>query len=96
LNTFYSAFNNCKLSRWKVTKKERTTMISANSDHEQATIFNLTETELEGIYGGWGHHGGRGHENDFRGGDRFDFRGGDRFDFRGGDRFGFRGMDDGC
>ena len=30
-------------------------MISANSENEQATVITLTETELEGIYGGWGH-----------------------------------------
>jgi|SwirhirootsSR1_FD_contig_21_9240445_length_403_multi_6_in_0_out_0_1 hypothetical protein len=30
-------------------------MISANSENEQATVISLTETELEGIYGGWGH-----------------------------------------
>ena len=60
-------------------------MISANSENEQATVITLTETELEGIYGGCGDHDD---------GERFGFRGGDRFDFRGGDRFGFRGDDD--
>lgn len=31
-------------------------MISANSENEQNTIA-LTQTELEGIHGGWGHGG---------------------------------------
>lgn len=30
-------------------------MFSAHSENEQATTITLTETELEGIYGGWGH-----------------------------------------
>jgi|SwirhirootsSR2_FD_contig_41_9478203_length_413_multi_3_in_0_out_0_1 hypothetical protein len=74
-------------------------MISANSENEQATVITLTETELEGIYGGWGHHYYEERFNDCGDNERFSFRGdfcgGDRFDFRGGDRFSFRG-DDNC
>jgi hypothetical protein len=65
-------------------------MISANSENEQATILNLTETELEGIYGGWSH--GYDQESDSCGNnDRFGFRGGEGFDFRSSKRFSFYG-----
>jgi hypothetical protein len=45
-------------------------MISAHSENEQATTITLTQTELEGIYGGWGHDCG----------DRSDYCGGESID----------------
>jgi hypothetical protein len=37
-------------------------MISVTSENEQDTILNLTETELEGISGGWDHGCDHGHD----------------------------------
>lgn len=72
-------------------------MLSANSDHEQVTILALTEAELEGISGGWGHGCGQEYTScgdnqrlAFRGGDNFGFRMSERFDFRSNDNFSYR------
>jgi hypothetical protein len=78
-------------------------MIRANSENVQTTIITLTETELEGIYGGCGHNScyqesdscGNNDRFGFRGGDSFGFRSSERFNFRNSERFSFRGSN-GC
>lgn len=61
-------------------------MIRANSQKEQATILNLTETEMESIRGGMGH--GNYDQSTYWSGanERFSYRGGDRFTFRDSER----------
>jgi hypothetical protein len=90
----YSTFNIQQLLN---QKKERTKMIRANSQKEQATILNLTEAEIESIRGGMGHHGDYDQSTYWSGAhERFSYRGDDRFGFRGSERNSYRSNGQSC